>query len=148
MFRCRVEEVGRIADHELIEGALLATSTAADCPLSFRRDPPAATWPAIVPGYPAITQTSRRSDIDPKFERIGRDHGTNAAVAQAFFDFAPALRQIAAPISSNLVLRTGRAVEVILEVGGQISVARRLWANTIVCSFRSETLRHSARFPK
>ena len=42
-----------------------------------------------------------RADVDAQFQRIGRHHAADAAVAQAALDFAPLAGQIAAAIAAN-----------------------------------------------
>ena len=60
-----------------------------------------------------------RADIDPEFQRIGRDDGADDALAQALLDFAPPLRQVAAPIAANLLARARGPLEVIFQIRRQ-----------------------------
>ena len=115
----RVEEVRRVADDELIErraagdehrrrAAAAAAGAAGALPGGGDR--------ARIAGHHADVE---RADVDPELQRVGRDDGAHAALAQSLLDLAPALRQVAAAIAADLIARARRAVEVVLEIRRQ-----------------------------
>ena len=108
-----------IADDELIErraaghehrGRAPAAAAGAPGSLPGRRDR------ARVTGHHADVE---RTDVDAELERVRRDDGAHAALAQPLFDLAAALRQIAAAVAANLLRRARRRLEIVLEIRRQ-----------------------------
>ena len=60
-----------------------------------------------------------RADVDAELERVRRDDGAHGAFPQALLDLAPPLRQVAASIAANLLLRAWLAAEVVLQIRRQ-----------------------------
>src|SRR5262245_61799407 len=60
-----------------------------------------------------------RTDVDAKLERVGRNNRLDQAIAQFLLDLAAALWKITSSVAANPVATTRRAIEIILEIGGQ-----------------------------
>ena len=60
-----------------------------------------------------------RADVDAELQRVRGHHRADAPFPQAFLDLAPALRQVPAAIAADLLARSRRPVEVVLEIGRQ-----------------------------
>ena len=119
VFRRRVEEVGRVADDELID-----RRAAGDQHRRRARRPPAGAAGALPGGGdgPRIAGHHRdveRADVDAELERVGRDDGAHLAVAQAALDLAPPVRQVAAAVAADDVGSAWRALKRVLQVRGE-----------------------------
>jgi hypothetical protein len=105
-----VEEVRRVADHELVDGRAARHQ---------HRGRPARPAPGAARALPGGRDGARvarpsphveRADVDAELERVGRDDRAHGALAQAALDLAPPLRQVAAAIAAHALGPPGGAL--------------------------------------
>ena len=115
----RVEEVRRVADHELVERRARR---------HHHRRRPARPPPGPAEPLPRRRDRARvarqhrdveRADVDAELERVGRHDAAHGPVAQPFLDLAPPVRQVAAAVAADHVRLAGRALVRVLQVPRQ-----------------------------
>src|SRR5258706_12389880 len=101
MFRRAFEEIIGVLHDKLIErrrgshqngAGTAATAPSAACTL------PSGCNGAWIPGH---DRGIERSDVNSKFQRVGRYHAANAAFPQAALDLATLARQVTSAIAAN-----------------------------------------------
>ena len=115
----RVEEIRRVADDELIERRAAGDHhrrRPARAPSRAAGALPRRGNRARIAGHHADVE---RADVDAELEGIGGHDGADAALPQAFLDFAAPLRQIAAAVSADALRCAGRSFEIVLQVRRQ-----------------------------
>ena len=101
----RVEEVRRVADDELVERRAAADQHRRRAAAAAAGAAGALPGRGDRPGIAGHHADVERADVDPELERVGRDHRADAALAQPLLDLAAPLRQVAAAIAADPVLR-------------------------------------------
>ncbi len=115
----RVEEIGRVANDELIERRAAGhhhRGGSAGPPPRASRALPRGGDRARISRHDADIE---RADVDAEFQRVGGDDGPHRTVAQPLLDLAATVRQIPAAIAADALLRPGLPLEIVLQVRRQ-----------------------------
>ena len=127
--RRRVEEIRRVPDDKLVERCAArdedrsrsaAAAAGPSCSLPGGRNR------AGIAGHHADVE---RADVDPEFQRVRRDDGADAALAQPLLNLATPLRQVAPSVAADLLARARRSLEIVLQIrrqdlGGQTALRK------------------------
>ena len=100
-------------------GALLATSTAAERVVRRPARPARCQVAAIVPGYPASTETSSAPMSMPSSRALVETTARTSPSRKTALDLTTTVRQVAAAISADDVRGTRRPVKGVLQIRRQ-----------------------------
>ena len=119
VFGRRVEEIRRVAQHELVDGRAAADHHRRRSALSPARATGTLPRRRDRPRIAGHHRDVQRSDVDAELERVGGHHCAHLSLAQPPLDLAPAKRQVPAPIAADLLGCARGSLEIVLQIRGQ-----------------------------